>query len=121
MNNLIEIQNIIKEYFDALYYGDIEGFKKIMHPSSHLYCSTDDEFIYLNLDEYLNLVEDRPSPSIRKDPRYDQILSIDITSRTTARVSVNSAYLPKKFIDELTLVKVKNNWLIVNKVYHYEI
>lgn len=116
-----QITKVISQYFDALYFGDPDAFKQIMHPTIRLYCATDGELICMDLAEYLQLVQGRPSPASRQDKRYDQIVSIEIPSPTTAHVRVRDAYLPKRFIDELTLVKIDKRWWIVSKVWHYEL
>lgn len=124
MDPALEVQQITKvitQYFDALYFGDPNAFEQIMHPTIRLYCATDGELVCMDLQEYLQIVRERPSPASRQDQRYDQILSIEVASPTTAHVRVKDAYLPKRFIDELTLVKIDTRWWIVSKVWHYEL
>lgn len=123
MTVAVEVQNVtevITTYFDAIYYGDADAFERIMHPSIQLYCATDGELVNMDLLAYLKLVRGRPSPASRKDQRYDRILALDLASPTTAHVRVQDAYLPKKFTDELTLVKIEGRWWIVSKVWHYD-
>lgn len=116
-----KVTAVIDQYFDALYYGDPEAFEQIMHPTVRLHCATDDKWVCMDLPEYLQLVKERPSPASRNDDRYDQILSIELPSPTTAHVRVKDAYLPKRFIDELTLIKINDRWWIVSKVWHYDL
>jgi len=119
MNDLSAITAVVQQYWDALYDGDVHAFQQIMHPTCRLYCGTSGELLHMDLPSYLDLVQGRPSPASRKDARHDRLLSIDLASPTTAHVRVMDAYLPRQFIDDLTLVKVGDRWWIVSKVWHY--
>ena len=37
--NIQEISNLLGDYFDGLYEGDIQKFSNVFHPESHLYFS----------------------------------------------------------------------------------
>lgn len=115
-----QVTEVITTYFDALYHGDTDAFEQIMHPTIQLYCATDGELLNIDLPAYLKVVRERPSPASRQDQRDDRILSIALGSATTAHVRVQDAYLPKRFTDELTLVKLDHRWWIVSKVWHYD-
>lgn len=124
MTVAVEVQNVtqvITTYFDAIYHGDTDAFEQIMHPAVQLYCATDGELVNMDLPAYLKLVRERPSPATRQDQRFDRILAIDLASPSTAHVRVQDVYLPKRFTDDLTLVKIHGRWWIVSKVWHYDL
>ena len=75
----------------------------------------------LNVDAYLEMVANRPSPQEKGDTRQDEILSVTIASPTTAHARVKDVYLPKRFVDDLTFVLVDGKWQIVSKVWHFEV
>lgn len=115
------VRSAVQSYLDALYFGDVEGFRSVFHPQAQLYSATGAKLVNLNVDAYLDLVANRPSPEKKGDERQDEIVSISIGSPTTAHVRVKDVYLPKKFVDDLTFVLLEGKWKIVSKVWHFEI
>lgn len=108
-------------YLDALFFGDVERFRSIFHPQAQLYSATEGKLVNLNVDAYMDLVANRPSPHDKGDERQDEIVSISVGSSTTAHVRVKDVYLPKRFVDELTFVLLDGKWQIVSKVWHFDI
>jgi hypothetical protein len=113
------VRGLANSYFDALYEGDAGGFARIFHPAAMLYCFTEEPPIILTTDQYLEIVAGRISPAARNDPRFDEVVSVNIASATTAHLRVCTAYLPKRFTDELSLVKTDDRWRIISKLWHY--
>ncbi|MGO4830962.1 nuclear transport factor 2 family protein, partial [Rhizobiaceae sp. 2RAB30] len=89
-------------------------------PLARLYSATEGTLVALDVDAYLELVANRPSPEQKGDIRQDEIVSISIGSPTTAHVRLKDVYLPKKFLDDLTFVLIDGDWRIVSKVWHFE-
>ena len=112
---------VLRDYFDGLYDGDVEKLTRIYHDRVRLYCPTDPELLELDLPSYLEAVKNRPSPSSRQDERFDRILELSVPTPTTAHARVQCAYLPKRFTDDLTLVRTSAGWKIIAKVWHYEL
>ncbi|NEI74025.1 nuclear transport factor 2 family protein [Rhizobium lusitanum] len=113
------IRQIAETYFDAIYKCDANLFAAILHPAAMLYCFADAEPVIMNVETYLEIVRGRVSPETRNDPRKDEIVLIEIPTPTTAHMRVREIFLPKQFTDELTLVKTKDGWKIVSKVWHF--
>ncbi|WP_379062703.1 nuclear transport factor 2 family protein [Mesorhizobium sp. UC22_110] len=127
MNDMIDDpvrENVLaaaQSYLDAMYFGNVEGFRSVFHPQAQLYSTTEGKLVNLNVETYLDMVANRPSPEKKGDRRQDEIVSISIASPTTAHVRVKDVYLPKRFIDDLTFVLLDGKWQIVSKVWHFEI
>lgn len=118
---MTELLDVLGNYFDGLYHGDVEKLSRIYHERVRLYCPTDPELVELDLPGYLDIVKNRPSPASRHDERFDRVLELSVPTRTTAHARVECAYLPKRFTDELTLVRTDSGWKIIAKVWHYEV
>ncbi|MDK4717874.1 nuclear transport factor 2 family protein [Rhizobium sp. CNPSo 3968] len=116
-----EVTAAVQSYLDALYLGDVEKFRSVFHPRAQLYSATEGNLVNLNVDAYLEMVANRPSPQEKGDTRQDEILSVTIASPTTAHARVKDVYLPKRFVDDLTFVLVDGKWQIVSKVWHFEV
>ncbi|OQM76730.1 nuclear transport factor 2 family protein [Manganibacter manganicus] len=115
------VRAAVQFYLDALYFGDVEGFRAVFHPRAQLYSATDGKLVNLNVNAYLDLVANRPSPQEKGDERQDEILALSVASPTTAHARVRDVYLPKRFIDDLTFVLVDGKWQIVSKVWHFDL
>lgn len=115
------IEALAYRYFDALYDGDAEAFAAVFHPEARLFCAGGSEVVILDVPAYLGIVAGRESPRERGDPRTDEILSIDRPTGTTAHLRVRELFLPKRFTDELTLMKESGEWRIVSKVWDFEV
>ena len=116
---VMPILALIGKYFDALYHGDAEAFGEIFHPEARLFCATGEQKVVMGLPEYLHLVRGRPAPASNGQRREDAILAIETPTPTTAHVRVSELFLPKRFIDELTLLHLDGEWRIVSKVWHF--
>lgn len=115
------IEALAHAYFDALYFGDTGAFAAIFHPEARLYCAGGGGTVILGLSAYLEIVAGRAAPAARGDRREDVILSMDRPTPTTAHLRVRELLLPKRFTDELTLMKEAGQWRIVSKVWDFEI
>lgn len=121
-NSILEgVRSAVRTYLDALYCGDVDGFRSVFHPRAQLYSATEGKLVNLTLDAYMDLVSGRPSPEEKGDIRQDEIVSIVAASPTTAHARLKNVYLPKRFVDDLTFVLIDGRWQIVSKVWHFEI
>ena len=67
------------------------------------------------------MVDARPSPASREEPRTDRVVSIEFAGPVTAIARVECSIGPKHFIDLLTLVHVDGRWQIIAKVFHFDL
>ena len=115
------IEALAQTYFDALYEGDVDKFAGIFHPQARLFSVGGGETVILDVPTYLSIVGGRESPAQRGDHREDILLSIDRPTPSTGHIRVCELFLPKRFTDELTLMKCDGKWSIVSKVWDFEI
>lgn len=110
----------VQGYFDALYDGSVEGFRKVFHPQAQLFTSELGAVTALDMESYMARVAGRPAPRASGDPRFDEIVSLTIASPSTAHVRVRDALKPNRFINELLLVKYADGWKIVCKIWAFD-
>lgn len=116
-----EIADQIQVYFDGLYHSDTKRLAKVFHPQAIYACATEGKLLYLTMGEYFPIVDKRPAPASRNEPRTDRIISIDFAGPVTAIAKVNCAIGPKAFTDLLTFVKLDGRWQIMSKVFHFDL
>ena len=115
-----EVAAALTDYLDGLYFSDTVRLRRIFHPGAVYACATEGQLLRLTMDEYFPIVDKRPSPASRSEPRRDRIVSIEFAGPVTAFVRLNCAIGPKLFTDLLSLVKVDGRWQIISKVFHFD-
>jgi 4-oxalocrotonate tautomerase len=115
------IEGTLQDYFDGLYHSDTTLLRKVFHPQAVYASATDGELVHRTMNEYFPIVDARPSPASRHEPRHDRVVSIDVVGPVTAVARAECAIGPKRFDDILILVRVDGRWQIIAKVFHYEL
>ncbi|MDC9813718.1 nuclear transport factor 2 family protein [Rhizobium binxianense] len=110
----------IQIYFDALYACDLELFDRIFHPACSLFDADEGAIAVDPIAGYREVIAKRMSPASRAQPREDEIILIDWLSDVSAAVKVRLRIHENIFIDHLCLVKDKDGWRIVAKIWHLE-
>lgn len=116
-----DVAEALADYFDGLYFSDTTRLGRIFHPQALYACATEGNLLHLTMQEYFPIVDKRPSPASRGEPRADHIVSIEFAGPVTAFVRLNCAIGPKFFTDLLTLVHVDGRWQIISKVFHFDL
>jgi hypothetical protein len=116
-----EVTAVLADYFEGLYRSDSAILRRVFHPSALYACATDGTLLTLRMDEYFPIIDKRPSPASRGDPKADRIIAIEFAGPVTALARVECSILPKRFIDLLTLIRVDGRWQVIAKVFHYEL
>lgn len=109
------------DYFDGLYFGDTARLRRVFHPKAQYVCASDGSLTQLSIDAYFPIVDARPSPASRSEPRADRILSIEFAGPVTAFVRAECAIGPKRFTDFLSFIRLEDEWRIIAKVFHFDL
>jgi hypothetical protein len=116
-----EVAELIQDYFDGLYHGDTQRLRRVFHPDALYATASEGDPLILRMNEYFEIVDSRPSPASRGEPRTDQILSIEFAGPVTAVVKLRCSIVPRHFIDLLSLIRVDGRWQIIAKVFHFTV
>ncbi|MGJ8693043.1 MAG: nuclear transport factor 2 family protein [Thalassotalea sp.] len=116
-----QLEQVLKIYFDGLYWGDIRRLKNVFHPKAQYSCATNGELIHMEMEQYFSLVATRISPAEAKHQRSDKIISLDFAGNNTALAKVQCSIQAKAFIDYLSFIFIDNQWQIIAKVFHYDL
>ena len=114
-----EVVAALELFFDGFYEGDVEKLKRIFHPSCHLFSAAGGPLVDDDMETVYEHVETRLSPKSRKQPRYDRIISIDISAPESVHVKAQIAFGDRFFTDYLSLLKIDGQWWIVSKTFTY--
>ena len=106
------VMKIVNDYFHGLHYADSNQLRNIFHPDAML--ETPD--LRRSLDEWLEVVNNRPVPAEQNLPYNFRLLAIEIMGNQ-AMAKVSSPLFEFNYVDYLGLLKENDQWLIVNKMY----
>ncbi len=115
-----DIEQLLQNYFDGLYFGDTQLLARVFHPEACYSCATGGEWIHLTMPEYFHRVQNRPIPAKQGQQRRDRILALELAGPETAMAKVNCALGGRFFTDFLSLVFTDDRWQIIAKVFHYD-
>lgn len=119
MSEFRKINNLIEDFFDALYHTDSNLLRKVFHPKA-IYATADETpFLYRGMEEYFDVIDKRVSPASKKQPRHESIESVELAGDNTAFVRTSSVMSSSTVVDFLTLVKIDGQWLIISKVFAF--
>ncbi|QNW98937.1 nuclear transport factor 2 family protein [Acinetobacter seifertii] len=120
-NAISEIQQQLEQYFDGLYFCDVQLLNNIFHSDAIYINVTEQPVLRLSMAENFPIVASRISPASKRQTRQDKISSINLIHERLALVHVECVMHPKYFYDALTFVFEDGKWKIISKVFHYQI
>ncbi|GAA3591799.1 nuclear transport factor 2 family protein [Flavivirga amylovorans] len=114
--NVKEIENLITNYFEGIFYGDVTKLESCFHENTYLYGDIKGVDYLKSIREYLEGVKNRQSPKDLNETFNMKIINIDIMGKiATAKLHV--PMLGYNYYDYLSLTKIKNEWKIVSKIF----
>ena len=117
--DLDKITQTVRYYFDGMYHSDTDTLKKAFDPEAFLHGYFEGQLVHLPFKAWLKQIENRPAPSKSGEAYEMKIVSMDITDNI-ALVKVFDLYMGKYFTDYLSLIKLEDNWVIINKMFHHQ-
>src|SRR3546814_20104341 len=99
-----------QSYFDGFYNGDVPTLEKVFHPDCHLISGTGGTLANDPMSAVYARVRARRKPSEAGQPRYDRILSIDLSGPETALVTCRLGLDPRLYTDYLNFVGLYCRW-----------
>jgi hypothetical protein len=111
-----EVLAVVDDYFAGIYGGDVERLAATFHPKAILggeikgqpYCKT--------VDEYLDGVRSRRSPSDLGEPFTMVAVGVEVHGEI-ALVKARLQMLGYDYVDFLSFVRLEGRWVIVAKVF----
>lgn len=120
-SSFAEITAAMADYFDGLYLSDTVRLGRVFHPAAQYVCASEGTLTRLSMEQYFPVVDARPSPASRSEPRTDRIISIEFAGPVTAFVRAECAIGAKQFTDFLTFIRLDGEWRIIAKVFHFDL
>ena len=98
------IAEVMSAYFDGLYHSDSSRLASVFHARAHYVCPTEDALVYRTMAEYFAIVDARPAPASRGEPRHDRIVSIEFGDcEWTGKIAVAEVDVLERKLKKLSL------------------
>lgn len=115
----VEIQAVVKKYFEGIFYGDSEKLMEAFHPLSFLCGDIHNKPYLKTIDAYIEGVKARKSPHELGETFRMKILHLEILGN----IAIVKAHVPMlgfNYCDFLSMIKINGNWIIVNKIFAHK-
>lgn len=106
------VTTILQQYFEGLYYGDVDKLNKIFHPDAWLKAPNSRR----SLTQWLTDVAQREAPGQLGHDFNFKILALDIV-QNQAMAKIACPLFDFNYVDFLGLLKENGQWRIVTKMY----
>ena len=115
-----KISEAVQLYFDSMYESSEEKVRQVFHKDAKITGYLQGNLSEQSVDGFANFVASQtPSPAEKKEEKLLEILSIDIAGSTAVAI-VRDGYIGMVFKDTLSFLKIDDDWVIYNKLYHVE-
>ena len=114
--NSKEIENLITNYFEGIFYGNIEKLETCFHKNAFLYGNIKGVDYLKSVEEYIEGVKNRQSPADLNETLKMKTIGVDIMGKI-AMVKLHVPMLGYNYYDYVSLAKINDEWKIVNKLF----
>lgn len=111
-----QIQGVITNYFEGIFYGDIDKLESAFFPQCLLIGDINGQPYFKNLQEYLSGVKNRKNPHELGEKFMMKILGIESVN-DIAFAKLHLPMLGFNYYDYVSLSRIDGRWLIVNKIF----
>ena len=114
------IEETLQTYCDGLHQSDPDKIRQAFHPGAKITGYIQGELAEFTLDQLVELVEKQvPSDQDQGLPKLFEVISTHQAGQTAMAV-VRDRFMGMTFLDTLSLLKVDDDWVIYNKLFHVE-
>jgi len=113
------IEALIQVYFDSMYESDPAKVHQAFHANAKITGYMGDQLAQMSVQEFADFVAAQPSAKAAGLPVYLEIVGLVLAGHT-AVAQVRDDYMSNRFFDSLSFLKVGDQWLIYNKLFHVE-
>ena len=115
-----KISEAIQLYFDSMYESSEDKVRQVFHENAKITGYMQGKLLEQSVDNFATFVASQiPSAAEKKEEKLLETLSIEIAG-STAVARVRDGYIGMVFQDTLSFLKIDDDWVIYNKLFHVE-
>ncbi|MGV8889333.1 MAG: nuclear transport factor 2 family protein [Pseudomonas sp.] len=110
------ISVVVRNYVEGMVFADEVLLRQAFHPACRIIGHYHKELEWLSLNDFISAIK-AEGPAAKEVKPFWETVSVDVTGDAAA-VKVIDDYVGMRFTDYLSLLKINERWMIVNKVYY---
>ena len=115
-----KISEAIQLYFDSMYESSEEKVRQVFHKDAKITGYMQGSLMEQSVDSFAKFVASQtPSAAEKNEEKLLETLSLEVVG-STAVARVRDGYIGMVFQDTLSFLKIGNDWVIYNKLFHVE-
>ena len=115
-----KISEAIQLYFDSMYESSEEKVRQVFHKDAKITGYMQGSLMEQSVDSFAKFVASQtPSAAEKNEEKLLETLSLEVVG-STAVARVRDGYLGMIFQDTLSFLKIGDDWVIYNKLFHVE-
>ena len=115
-----KISEAIQLYFDSMYESSEDKVRQVFHENAKITGYMQGNLLEQSVDNFAKFVASQtPSAAEKNEEKLLETLSIEIAG-STAVARVRDGYIGMVFQDTLSFLKIDDDWVIYNKLFHVE-
>ena len=115
-----KISEAIQLYFDSMYESSEEKVRQVFHKDAKITGYMQGSLMEQSVDSFAKVVASQtPSAAEKNEEKLLETLSLEVVG-STAVARVRDGYLGMVFQDTLSFLKIGDDWVIYNKLFHVE-
>lgn len=115
-----KISEAIQLYFDSMYESSEEKVRQVFHKDAKITGYMQGSLMEQSVDSFAKFVASQtPSAAEKNEEKLLETLSLEVVG-STAVARVRDGYIGMVFQDTLSFLKVGDDWVIYNKLFHVE-
>ena len=115
-----KISDAIQLYFDSMYESSEEKVRQVFHKDAKITGYMQGSLMEQSVDSFAKFVASQtPSAAEKNEEKLLETLSLEVAG-STAVARVRDGYLGMVFQDTLSFLKIGDDWVIYNKLFHVE-
>jgi len=115
-----KISEAIQLYFDSMYESSEDKVRQVFHENAKITGYMQGKLLEQSVDNFATFVASQiPSAAEKNEEKLLETLSIEIAG-STAVARVRDGYIVMVFQDTLSFLKIDDDWVIYNKLFHVE-
>ena len=115
-----KISEAIQLYFDSMYESSEEKVRQVFHKDAKITGYMQGSLMEQSVDSFAKFVASQtPSAAEKNEEKLLETLSLEVVG-STAVARVRDGYIGMIFQDTLSFLKIGDDWVIYNKLFHVE-
>ena len=111
-----QINLVVRHYVEGMVFADEALLRKAFHPDCRIIGHYHKELEWSSLDSFVSAIN-AESSAVKDVQPFWRVIDLDVTG-DAATVKVIDDFAGMRFTDYLSLLKVNDRWVIINKLYY---